>query len=171
MAGNRWKFVWVEQECLFCILYGLYCFFVSFTLYHDYCKLMNNKNVLINGQSNFILNRKRRERKKRNTFKNVYFAFYMVYIAFLYHSHYTTITVNLWITKMFLLMVKVILFLIEKGEREKREIPSLHFFPWPLLIWPPASTHNFKCKSCFLLHGKNKPTWNPMFLFCPRETK
>ena len=69
----------------------------------------------------------------------------MVYIAFLYHSHYTMITVNVWITKMFLLMVKVILFLIEKGEREKREIPSLHFFPWPLLIWPPASTHNFIC--------------------------
>lgn len=66
-AGNRWKFGWVEQECLFCTLYGLYCLFVSFTLYHDYCKLMDNKNVLINVQSNFIINRKRRERKKRNT--------------------------------------------------------------------------------------------------------
>lgn len=67
MAGNRWKFGWVEQECLFCTLYGLYCLFVSFTLYHDYCKLMDNKNVLINVQSNFIINRKRRGRKKRNT--------------------------------------------------------------------------------------------------------
>lgn len=54
----------------------------------------------------------------------------MVYIAFLYHSHYTMIIVNLWITKMFLLMFKVkILLLIEKGEGEKREIQSLHFFP------------------------------------------
>ena len=39
------------------------------------------------------------------------------------------IIVNLRITQMFLLMFKVILFLIEKGEREKREIQSLHFFP------------------------------------------
>lgn len=61
--------------------------------------------------------------------KNVYFALYMVYIAFLYHSHYTIIIINLWITKIFLLMFKVILFLIEKGERGKREIPFLHIFP------------------------------------------
>lgn len=67
IARNRWKFGWVQQECLFCTLYGLYCLFVSFTLYHDYYKLMDNKNILINVQSNFILNRKRRERKKRNT--------------------------------------------------------------------------------------------------------
>lgn len=51
--------------------------------------------------------------------KNVYFALYMVYIAFLYHSHYTTIIINLWITKIFLLMFKVILFLIEKRGKEK----------------------------------------------------
>lgn len=80
--------------------------------------------------------------------KNVYFVLYMVYIAFLYHSHYTMIIVNLWITKMFLLMFKVkILLLIEKGEGEKEKYSLYIFFPWPLLIWPPASAHNFKCKS------------------------